>query len=232
MGNNNDCLWRMIAIKLYLVKFPHCSSIGLYPNIESEIPQPWDRVQFQLTNYLLIYNEPQTWGYWWIILMVLTYIFIAVLQHPESQYTLIGSNATFSCRMRYLHSFIIWEATFPNGSRDPRLNSYERADICIVHNRKEESLEYSSTLTVLISPSNAQCWNGTQLQCVGVSGSGSIYSGTSSLVIYKSLSEYSSIAARFAAFMQSLLELASSRGLREGSGNQSMLEHAWKNNEI
>lgn len=154
-----------------------------------------------------------------------------MLQHPESQYILIGSNATFSCRMSFLHSFISWEATVHNRGRDLQLNLHERADVYVIHDRKEESLEYSSTLTVLISPSNAQSWNGTQLQCVGDTGSGPIHSNTSSLAIYESLSEYSSIAARFAAFIQSLLELASSRGLREGSENQSMLEHALKYNE-
>ena len=114
-------------------------------------------------------------------------IFVAVLQHPESQHVLVGGNATFSCRIRHAQSSIRWEELFSDGtiktlSQDEGNGVYVRED-------RTSSDEYNSALTIVITCSNIQRWNGTSLRCSAHTGSGRPRSKTATLAIHKSLSK-------------------------------------------
>ena len=52
-------------------------------------------------------------------------VFVAVLQHPESQHVLVGDNAIFSCRIRFAQLSIRWEELFSNGARKTFLSQDE-----------------------------------------------------------------------------------------------------------
>ena len=115
-------------------------------------------------------------------------IFVAVLQHPESQHVLIGGNATFSCRIRYAQSSIRWEELFSDGAIKTSLSQDEGNGVYVREDRTSND-EYNSTLTIVITCSNIQRWNGTSLQCSARTGSGRPPSNRATLAIHKSLSK-------------------------------------------
>ena len=115
-------------------------------------------------------------------------VFIAVLEDPESQHVLVGGNATFSCRILFAQSSICWEELFSNGTRKTVLSQDEENGV-YVHEDRTSNDEYNSTLTIVITCSNIQRWNGTSLRCSARTGSGRPSSNRATLAIHKSLSK-------------------------------------------
>ena len=112
-----------------------------------------------------------------------------MLQHPQSQHVLIGSNATFSCKIRHATSNISWEEIFPSGSRKALLTQDEGNGIYIHESWTSAEQQYNSTLTIVVNCSNAQRWNGAIFRCYAPTDSGSLPSSNATLAIYKSLSK-------------------------------------------
>lgn len=120
---------------------------------------------------------------------LIIYVLIAVLQHPESQHVVVGSNATFSCRFRYSQSHIRWEEIFPNGMTKAQLTQDGGTGVYIHEISTSVQQQYNSTLTIVITCSNEPMWNGAMLRCYALTGSGSQPSNSATLAIYKSLSK-------------------------------------------
>ena len=109
-------------------------------------------------------------------------VFIAVLQNPESQNVLVGSNATVSCRSRLICN-IRWEELPPGANEVTLLSQDEGNGVYIREIRTSVEQEYyNSTLTIVITCSNAKRWNGTILQCSA--GSGRVPSDNATLAIH------------------------------------------------
>ena len=113
-------------------------------------------------------------------------VFISVLQHPQSQNVLIGSNATFMCRIRFAESSISWEELLSSGVTPL---TQDEGNGVYIHTVQIEQRSYDSTLTILITSSNVERWNGTILQCSADTGSGRRSSNNATLAIYKSFSK-------------------------------------------
>ena len=117
-------------------------------------------------------------------------MFIAVLQDPEPQNVLIGSNATFLCRIRFNQSKIIWEQISPGSNKVTQLSQDEGNGVYIYEIRTSvEEHYYNSTLTIIITCSNSESWNGAILRCSADSGSGRLSSNRATLAIHESLSK-------------------------------------------
>ena len=95
---------------------------------------------------------------------------------------LVGSNASFSCRVR--DSYVDWKAMFSNGT-EKKLS--EQMDDIFSYYWPQQGRERNSIL--IINTSNALGWNNTFLQCVAHSGVGIDPSNAVALVIYASLSK-------------------------------------------
>ena len=114
---------------------------------------------------------------------------IAVLQHPESQNVLVGSNATFLCGIRFNHSSISWKELSPGANELTPLSQDEGNGVYIHEIQISEDEGYNSTLTIVITCSNAERWNGTILWCSAESGGPPLISERATLAIHKSLSK-------------------------------------------